>query len=341
MRTLLIDGNWNLKRNFAKRENMFAKGEHCGGSFGFLDSLRSVVNKTLPDRCVCFWDGPMSGKLRFDIFPGYKSKRKDFDEDSYMMNDLDLKEEAKRKYSSLQQKIKVKNYLEELYIRQAEVELIEGDDLIALYALTRDEDEEVEIFSADKDYYSLITDKVSVIRPSDNLKLTPKNFREAMGYTHENALMLKCFEGDDSDEIPGIKGVALTTILKHFPRFADEKYTIDRLIEEAVFLYSKNKLKVFEKVIGCRQVFERNRKLMDLTNPFVNEIARQEVADIHQCVITNDDDVTQRSITNAMKMMINDGYKQFVYQENLDMFFRPFYRLVTKEKEFTKKMLQG
>ena len=38
MKTILIDGQWNLKRNFYKKKNYSAKGELCGGSFGFLES---------------------------------------------------------------------------------------------------------------------------------------------------------------------------------------------------------------------------------------------------------------------------------------------------------------
>ena len=69
MKTLIVDGDWNLKRNFMKRETMFAKGEHCGGSFGFLESLRSVVNKVMPDRTIVMWDGNMGGKMRYEIYP--------------------------------------------------------------------------------------------------------------------------------------------------------------------------------------------------------------------------------------------------------------------------------
>ncbi len=106
-RTLIIDGEWNLKRNFEKRNTMFANGEHCGGSFGFLESLRAIVNKTMPDRVVVVWDGMMSGKLRHDIYPLYKANRdKSFDEDSYRMDDMLIEQEKRRKYSILQQKIK-------------------------------------------------------------------------------------------------------------------------------------------------------------------------------------------------------------------------------------------
>ena len=340
MKTLLIDGDWNLKRNFMKRDAMFAKGEHCGGSFGFLDSLRSVINKEMPDRTVVMWDGVMGGKMRYEIYPNYKKDRdKSWDEDSYYLSEHEIDYESKRKYSRLIQKIKVKNYLEELYIRQAEIELVEADDLIAKYILSKDSNESIVIFSSDKDYYQLIKEGVSVLRPSDNVLITVKNFKEIFGYTHENALIMKCFEGDDSDSITGVEGVGEKSILKYFPRFADEPYDIDRFIKEAVEAYQKKQIKFYEKIIGCRRVIERNQKLMDLNHPFLTEEAIEEIENIRECIIVEDNSFTQRSISNAMKMMIKDGYNKLVWQENMELFFRPFFRLVAKETEYSRKIL--
>ncbi len=340
MRTLIVDGDWNLKRNFMKRETMFAKGEHCGGSFGFLESLRAVINKEMPDRTVVFWDGILGGKLRHDIYPNYKENRdKSWDEDSYLLSEHEIDYETKRKYSRLTQKIKVKNYLEELYIRQAEIRLIEADDLIAKYVLSKSSDETIVIFSSDKDYYQLIKEGVSVLRPSDNLLITIDNFKSLFGYTHENSLIMKCFEGDDSDSITGVEGVGEKSILKYFPRFVDEVYDIDRFIKEAIEAYQKKQIKFYEKIIGCRRVIERNQKLMDLSHPFLTKEAIEEVDTIRECIIVEDSSFTQRSISNAMKMMIQDGYNKLVWQENLELFFRPFFRLVAKESEYSKKVL--
>jgi len=341
--TLVIDGDWNLKRNFMKREMMFANGEHCGGSFGFLESLRAVVNKEMPDRVVVMWDGPMGGKMRHDIYPHYKENRegKSWDEESYYLTEHELDYEAKKKYSKMLQKIKVKNYLEELYIRQAELDYIEADDLIAQYVLTKKADEKITIFSSDKDYYGLIQKDVCVLRPSDDFKITHENFKETFGYIPENALILRCFEGDDSDNIPGVDGVAFKSIVKYFPRFRDEVYDVDRFIKESVEMYQKKQIKLFEKIIGCRRTIERNMLLMNLHKPFLTEKAIKEVEEIHDCPIVEDNDFTQRSIATAMKMIVKDGYTQYVWNQNLEFFFRPFYRLVAKETEFTKKVLNG
>ncbi len=323
-----------------KREMMFAKGEHCGGSFGFLESLRSVINKEMPDRVIVMWDGILGGKMRYELFPNYKKDRdKSWDEDSYILSESEIAYETKRKYSRLTQKIKVKNYLEELYIRQIEAQLVEADDLIAKYILLKSPEEIITIFSSDKDYYQLIQEGVSVLRPSDNLLITYQNFKATFGYIPENALMMKCFEGDDSDSIPGVDGVAEKSLLKYFPRFVDEIYDIERFIKEAIEAYQKKPIKLFEKIIGCRRIIERNKKLMDLHHPFLTQEAIDEVESIRDCVIVEDNNFTQRSVANAMKMMIKDGYNKLVWQENMEFFFRPFFRLVAKETEYSRKVL--
>lgn len=343
MKVLLVDGDWNLKRNYMKLNEMFSlKGEHCGGSFGFLDSLRSVINYVFPDRVVVMWDGEASGKMRKDIYSLYKANRdKPWLQHSQYVNDDVIKYEERKKYSILNQKIKVKNYLEELFIRQLEIDYIEADDLIAGYVLNKEDDEEIIIFSSDKDYYQLIGQNVSVLRPSDKTYITEKNFEKLFGYTHKNCLTLRCFEGDESDNIVGIEGIALKTILKFFPSFATEEYDIDRIITESVELYKAKKLKTLEKVIGSRRIFERNKKLMDLKEPFLTEEAIDDIEELRSCLIYSNDDFNDRSINNAMKMMIKDGYVRHVFNNDMETFFKPFYRMVTKEKEFSKKTLNG
>ena len=131
--------------------------------------------------------------------------------------------------------------------------------------------------------------------------------------------------------------------MKYFPKFKDEKYSVDRIIQEAVDIYQapKKKVKALEKIIGSRKVFERNKILMDLRNPFVNDKAKAEIAEIRDCIIAlEDESYMQRSISNAMKMALRDGYNKLMWQENMELFFRPFYRLVAKEKEFTKNTIE-
>ena len=80
MYTLIIDGDWLLKKNYTSphRSKLFLRGEFVGGSFGFLESLRKVANSRFPeypDRIVVMWDGIAGGKMRHDFYPSYKKRQ--------------------------------------------------------------------------------------------------------------------------------------------------------------------------------------------------------------------------------------------------------------------------
>lgn len=333
-KTLLIDGNWLLKKNYHKRKNEEAKGEKCGGSYGFLDSLRAVLNKILPDRVVVMWDGLNSGKLRYEIYKPYKSNRKkDWEKELNAIETEGLEsDEDKEKIDFLKQKLVVKTFLQELLIRQVEVDLVEGDDLIAQYILvSRIPNEEIIIYSRDKDFNQLVSPTVSILSP-DNLELkTIHNFKQIYGYTVENALLFKCFDGDSSDKISGVKGVTPKALLEHFPRMVDNKYTYNQLVEECYNKKRDKKLKFFDNIIEARSVLYRNAKLMNLKQPFLNDLAKQEIDNVIYKRLESE----LFSIKSVMGLFFEKGFSKFVKNEYLDLFFAPFFRIINKEKEFS------
>jgi 5'-3' exonuclease len=331
--TLIVDGNWNLKRNFCKRKDISSKGELCGGIFGFIDSLRSAVNKVLPDRVFVSWDGFNSGKLRYEIYKPYKAKRKEYWKDEeYILscNENILNEREKEKLEIIKQKLVINQFLDELFIRHLEVKNIEGDDLIAYYVLSSKlPNEKIVIYSKDKDYFQLVDDNVSILNPNTFDFITIDNFKEKVGYTHENALLFKCFEGDSSDEIKGVNGVTINKLIEEFPRIKNEKYKYDRLVEESYDKKVENKKKFYDKIINARDELYRNATLMNLKQPFINEEVKSEMNNIIYGKLSND-----RSISNAIKMFFEKGYSKFVEPNYIDVFFLPFYRVINKEKEF-------
>jgi 5'-3' exonuclease len=343
MKTLLIDGQWNLKRNFLPphRKNLKgANGKLCGGTFGFLDSTKAVLNKMIPDRVVVAWDGFHAGKMRYNIYKGYKSKReKDWESETRIIatEGIGSPEDAE-KFQLLVQKIEIQTYLDELFVRQMEADYVEADDLIAYYILgSTDPNEHIYIFSRDQDFYQLISDRVSIISPDSFEIITIHNFKEKMGFCVENALLVKCIEGDDSDEIAGIGGVKRTTLLEYFPAMADEKYTYKRLVEEACSIQDarengkpkKKRLAKLDTIIESESVVYKNATLMNLKKPFLNQEAIDLVDAVRAQCLDSD-----RSIESAMQMFAKDGFNKFVGENNLGYFFGPFYNLKSKEKEF-------
>lgn len=337
MRTLLVDGNWNLKRNFFKRKDLKdANHKLCGGTFGFLESTKIIINKIMPDRVIVAWDGFHSGKLRYNIYKPYKANReKDWESETRMIatDGISSPDDA-QKFEVLSQKIEIQKYLEELFIRQLEEDYIEADDLIAgCILLSENPDEEFYIFSRDGDFMQLVSEKVSIINPDSLYIITKKNFKEKFGYIQENALLFKCFKGDDSDGIPGINGIGIATLLKHFPDMANEPYTYKRLVEECYENKKKKKLKTYDKIIEAEHELYRNATLMNLKKPFLNQEALDSIKNVLNLPLDAD-----RSIEVAMQKFVKDGFNQFVGNQYMDSFFGPFYRIKAKEKEFENSL---
>jgi len=340
-KTLLVDGQWNLKRNYYpphRKTLTGANGKLCGGTFGFLDSTRSILNKLMPDRVIVAWDGFHAGKMRYNIYKPYKANReKDWENETRIISTdgMENSDDAE-KFQLLSQKIDIQMYLDELSVRQLEADYIEADDFIACYVLgSIDPNEHIYILSRDKDFHQLVSDKVSIITPDSLEIITIDNFKSKFGYTVENALLFKCFEGDSSDEIEGVKGITSNTILKYFPAAADEKYTFGRLVEEAYEIQNSRKkpLETLNKIIDAEHILYRNAKLMNLRKPFLN----QEAIDLVESTRNYALDST-RSVETAMEMFAKDGMVQHIWDRNLQNFFGAFYNLKTKEKEFEESL---
>lgn len=337
MRVLLVDGQWNLKRNFKKRQDLkTSTGYLCGGSFGFIESLKTAMNRFMPDRVVVMWDGFHSGKLRYDIYPPYKANRnKDWEKTQKaiatdgLYNPQDLE-----RVELLKQKIQVQNYLDELYVRQVEVDLIEADDLIAQYILrSESDDEEIVVFSRDKDYLQLISDKVSIMSSDSSFFINRKEYESKYGHSLDNELLFKCFEGDKSDKIDGVRGITRETLIKYFPNIKKEKYLYSRLVEESLEAQQKKKLKIYDKILESESILYRNARLMNLKKPFLNDEAIKKVDAIKHGTLGED-----RSIEQAVSLFIRDGMISHLQDGSLEDFFSPFYRIMTKEVEYSKGM---
>ena len=339
-KTLVCDGNWNLKRNFKAIEALDSYKSNCGGVLGFLHSLQVAVKNVMPDRVIIMWDGWKSGKYRYDIYKPYKANRnKKWDEVSRVINKKILSSEDQEEYDFWVQKVKIQSILEELFIRQMEVDFIEGDDLIGQYVLesnARDDGEKVIIFSRDGDFKHLIDDNVTILRTDKYNQqefVTKSNYKSKIGNIVENELLFKCFEGDRSDGITGVNGIRRNTLLKFFPDIYDVKYTYQELVDKSEELLSnKKKSKTLEKIINSREILYRNAKLMNLKKPFMTPESIEEL----KAMSTDPLSFSDRSIEKVLLTLTKDGYTQLLQYKGVDIdtFFSYFYGLMAKEKEY-------
>ena len=74
-KTLVVDGDSLIKTAYHGAKDLYYKDTHIGGIFQFLTMVRKMLNEYKFDRVYVFWDGPFSGRLRYDIYKEYKSNR--------------------------------------------------------------------------------------------------------------------------------------------------------------------------------------------------------------------------------------------------------------------------
>ena len=327
-KTLLVDGNNLLKIGFHGVRDFFNKGEHVGGTWHFLNTLRRFLEESNYNKVVVFWDSQTGSSQRRLIYPKYKLNRKQKD-------DEDFKEQ-----SFTTQKNRVKQYLEEMFVRQLEVEQSEADDLIAYYCQIS-EDEDKTIFSSDRDLTQLISEKVTIYSPQqkryykngDGIKIYESEI------PHYNVKTYKILTGDSSDNIDGIFYLGEKTFLKLFPEILDTELKYTDILTKAEMLLSEQKGNVAlqnllsgktkEGIFG-EEFFTINEKLVDLANPLIS----QEGKELVRLYYSESLDPDGRGHRNLIRMMMDDGFFKFLPKgdEAWVNFLKPFLKLSRKEK---------
>ena len=328
VKTLIVDGNNLLKIGFHGVKDFYNNGEHIGGTWHFLNTIRKFLEETNFNKVMVFWDSDTNSSQRKLIYPKYKMNRKSSPNDEEKTDSFN------------KQKTRVKQYLEEMFIRQLEVENSEADDLIAYYCQIS-LDEEKTIFSSDKDLTQLISEKVLIYSPNlksyykfgDNIKF--KN----CSIPHYNVMTFKILAGDTSDNIDGISLMGEKTLIKFFPEILDSKiYLTDILTKGEQLLKEQQKNVVLGNLIIGKtkegimgdDFFRINKILVDLSEPLIDEEGKKMVKEYY----SESMDPDGRGHRNLIRMMISDGF--FKYLPKGDdawiNFLKPFLKLSRKEK---------
>ena len=330
-KTLLVDGNNALLIGFYGVRDLYNNGEHLGGIYHFINTLRKFLEEHNHDKVIVFWDGESNSSIRKSIYPQYKANRRQD------MNEF--------KYESyLQQKVRVKQYLEEIFVRQVEVKDNESDDLMAYYTQIST-DEDIIIFSADKDLTQLISERVTIYSPIS--KQYYKNGDmitiNKVDIPHYNVLLTKIFTGDKSDNIYGIEGLGEKTLIKYFPQVQEKPCTIEEILDYARNIEQKKPIKTLNNILTGKtklsilgeEFYNTNKKIVDLKNPLITDDGK----DLVEQILTDDIDPTDRGYKNLMRMMMEDGLFKYLPKDDDAWvnFLKPFMKLTRKEKRNTNK----
>jgi 5'-3' exonuclease len=331
-KTLLVDGNNLMKIGFHGVKDYFHNGEHIGAIFHFINTLRKFIDEHNFDKVVVCWDGDESTSLRGILYPRYKQNRRITMEEPIFM-------------SYLKQKNRIKEYLEEVYVRQIEIEGREADDLIAFYCHNSPNETKL-IFSSDRDLTQLISEKVSVYSPS--LKKTFKHGDKIkfddFEFPHFNVKTLKILTGDKSDNIEGIYLLGEKTLVKFFPEILEKEITYSDILERAEILLKEQKdsqtlknLLTGKTKTGIyeNEFFQVNEQIVDLSQPLLKEEDKEEILQI----ISENLETEGRSYKNIIRYMVDDGIFKFLPkgEDNWIYFLQPFMKLTRKEKKQKNK----
>ena len=326
IKTLLVDGDNLFKIGFHGAKDVYNDGAHVGGVFHFVNILRKFLEEHNHDKVVVFWDGDSNSSVRKSIYPQYKAnRRQDMNEYKYE--------------SYLYQKSRIKQYLEEIFVRQVEMHDNEADDLIAYYCKIS-KDEKIIVFSADKDLTQLISADVTIYSP-----ITKQYFKDGdmislnkVNIPHYNVLLTKIFTGDKSDNIDGIQGLGEKTLVKFFPQMQEKPCTIEEILDYARNIPQKKPIKTLVNLLEGKtkttifgeQFYLTNKIIVDLGNPLITDDGKELVEQI----LTDTIDPTDRGYKNLMRMMMEDGLFKYLPKndEAWVNFLKPFMKLTRKEK---------
>ena len=332
-KTLLVDGNNLFKIGYHGVREYYHKGNHIGGIYHFVNTLRRFISEYNYDKVIVFWDGNDNSIQRKKIFAEYKENRR-----YNRLNDI-------QKQSFEWQLKRVKEYLEEMFIRQVIVDGNESDDMIAHYCHIS-EDENKTIFSADKDLTQLISEKVQIYSPTQKqmIKYGDKVKLKDISIPHQNVSTFKIISGDKSDNIDGIYYFGEKTFVKLFPEIVDSVVSVDDILEKGEKLHENDKdNRALQNLLSGKtkrgvygdEFYVINRKLVDLSVPLLTEEAKELV----ELYYSEDIDPEGRGYQNLMRMMMGDGiFKYLPKTDNAWVYFlTPFMKLTRKEKRRFKK----
>jgi 5'-3' exonuclease len=274
---LLVDGLNTFLRAYTVMSSMNEDGMHTGGVAGFLKSVGSAIKLLNPTRCVIIFDGNGGSMKRRKIYPQYKDKRTTKLRLNRAYVDLSTAPEEEKNMKT--QLLRSVHYLDCLPISTMAIDHIEADDAIAYIAQQYYKDSNVHIMSADKDFLQLASEQIKIWSPTKKKLYGCAEILNEYGISCQNFIWYRVLEGDVSDNIDGINGAGLKTIIKCFPFFADSR-TVDL---QEIYNYCENnqsKYKLYRTILDNKDIVERNYALMQLKDTEIQSFSQLRINEI-------------------------------------------------------------
>lgn len=296
---LVCDGLNIFMRHFCANPSMSENGEHVGGFLGFIKGLGILCENFSPSRIIVVWES--GGNIRRRSIAGsYKSGRRPTALNRYYEDDIP----ATASNHAFQVSMLVKA-LSNLPITQIYVKDCEADDVIGYLVRYSLKEESTMVVSSDRDLYQLIGPKNVQYSPGQKKVISEDDVLQKYGIHPSNFVTARCFIGDSSDDIAGVRGVGFKNISKWFPFLADSTFhPCSDVVESALELSQKNKGKTIRSIAEAGELSQRNWRLMNLDTDNLAAVQIQKITGQLENVGTSDK-------MTLLRMMSEHGMQSF------------------------------
>ena len=273
-RILVVDSMNTFMRNFSTINAINPAGHHIGGLVGYLRSVGYAIKTFRPTRVILVFDGTGSTQNKKNLYPDYKGNRNI----TRIMNwdVFDDKEEESDAMSG--QMSRLIHYLKQLPVSLISIDKIEADDSIGLIAKHYENDEtcnEVTIMSADQDFYQLISEKVHVYSPTKRKTYKVDDVLAEFNVHPNNFLLYKALLGDNSDNLPGIRGLGPKKILKMFDLSGESELDLNDIYK--ISEDNQGAKNMHGAVLESKQQLSINYQLMNIRTPNISDESKEDI----------------------------------------------------------------
>lgn len=235
---VIIDGNNILFRSYYALPRLAnVEGVVSNGVFGFCNILVKIITDIKPKYIAVAFDSAKKN-FRHEMFADYKAGRAPAPEE--LINQLPI----------------IKEVLKCMGITVVEQKNLEADDLIGCLSKQFLTTENI-ILTADKDCLQLIDNNTKIMQPhkgvTETLVLDEAGLMEKMGLTPSQIIDFKGLAGDQSDNIPGVKGIGEKTAVTLLAKYG----TLENIYEKIDEITGK----VREKLENDRENAFMSKKL--------------------------------------------------------------------------------
>lgn len=218
---LLLDGRHLLWRTADAFKELCAEvdGEEVptGAIYGFLSVALQIRKRWMSKIIIVAWEG--SKNFRRTLYPQYKQRPIPTEEQEQFLKDMDWQQGC------------IKLLLQSAGVRQYAGRECEADDVLGTIATRMAaRGRKVIVYTGDSDLRQLVTKSIIVVAPTFGRKEKTYSYGEVIkkhGVKPTLIADLKALAGDNSDNIPGVRGIGPKKAVELITRYGDLEDVIE------------------------------------------------------------------------------------------------------------------